>query len=353
MALSRSSSFTNDKIVNKSNKRITIVDIAKELAVSPSLVSMVLSGNGKKNRISEKASKRVTETAKRMGYNPNLLARALRTGKTGVLGLIVADISNPFFATLARLIENEASRYGYGVMFASSDEEAEKFNKIGNVFITKQVDGLIIVPVKESMEIISEWHSRNIPIVSIDRYYESLNIPYVVSDNFDASYTMIKYLRKKGHNKIAFIVRNTNISNFKERECGFLACANHLSLSSEQFHVFKLDNDNWKKELQIIIDKILTEGFDVIFFGQNMLGVEGLRILNKLKIQIPDNLGVISFDNSDVFEFNKPRITCFEQPLKKLAETTLVYLTNIIDDKIDDKQTYAKFKGRLIIRESC
>ena len=117
--------------MKKSGKKVTIVDIAKELGVSNAMVSMVLSGKGSEHRISEKAAKRVFESAKKLGYKPNQMAKALRTGKSGVLGLIVADIANPFFANIARSIENEAEKFGYQVMFASSDEDLEKFTKLG------------------------------------------------------------------------------------------------------------------------------------------------------------------------------------------------------------------------------
>ncbi len=339
--------------MKKFNKKVTIVDIAKELGVSTAMVSMVLSGNGRKHRISNKASLKVIETARRLGYNPNLLARALRTGKTGVLGLIIADISNPFFAILARLIENEASRYGYDVMFASSDERAEKFTALGNAFLTKQVDGLIIVPVVESENIISEWQSRGIPIVSIDRYFSSLSVPYAVTDNFDASFQILKYITKRGYKKIAFVAKNTNLSNFAERENGFTAGAKHLNLKSEQYTVFKLDHFNREPGIDNLIKHILNNKFDIIFFSQNMIGIQGLSTLNKLNVSIPNEMAVISFDDSAAFEFNKPGITCFEQPLDQLAKKTLNYLIDMIDDRPGKNKDNEKFKGRLIIRESC
>lgn len=339
--------------MKKPNQRVTLVDIAKELGVSIATVSMVLSGNGSKHRISKKATKKVIETAERLGYNPNLLARALRTGKTGVIGLIVADISNPFFAKIARLLENEASKFSYDVMFASSDEDLKKFRKLGNAFITRQVDGLIIVPVIDSQHVITEWKTKGIPIVSIDRHISSLSIPYAITDNFNASINILKYILENGYKKIAFIGKHSNLSSFTDREDGFIYGAKKLNLSSEQYSVFKLDYFDWEVEIRDVIQNIIKDKYDIIVFSQNMLGIKGVKFLNTLHVRIPHDIAVISFDNPEVFEFNDPPITCFEQPLKKLSKKSLIYLMDMINDKFEPPRVYKKFKGRLIIRESC
>lgn len=339
--------------MKKSSKKVTIVDIAKKLGVSNAMVSMVLSGNGPKHRISKEAIKNVLETAKEMGYNPNLLARALRTGKTGVIGLIVADISNPFFAMIARLLENEAYKYQYDVMFASSDEVLEKFQKLGSAFITRQVDGLIITPVIGAENVIKEWRLKDIPIVSIDRYITSLNIPYSVTDNFNASIEILTYIAKKGYKRIAYIGKQSNLSSFTDREDGFIAGTRSLNLNQENFTVFRLDYYNWGIELKTAIHKIISEDYDIIYFSQNMLGIKGLKILKELNVKIPDDIAVISFDNPDVFEFFNPPITCYEQPLDILARNALQYLMKMIDGEFIETKQYEKFKGRLIIRESC
>lgn len=339
--------------MKKPNKRITLVDIAKELGLSTATVSMVLSGNGPKNRISKKAIQRVIETAERLEYKPNLLAKSLRTGKTGVIGLIVADISNPFFARIARLLENEASKFGYDVMFASSDEDLNKFRKFGNAFITKQVDGMIIVPVIDSQDVITEWQTRGIPLVSFDRHISSLSIPYAVTDNFNASITILNYILKKGYKRIAFVGKESNLSNFIDREKGFVSGAKGAKLNTKQYTVFKLDYFNWENEIWNTLQKILNDDYDIIIFSQNILGTRGLKFLNSLDVQIPHDIAVISFDNPDVFEFNDPPITCFEQPLKILAKKSLIYLMDMINGTFVPPRTYTTFKGRLIIRESC
>ena len=121
-------------------KKSTIKDIAKELGVSNALVSFVLNGKSKEKRISDEMTARVLEVARNMNYTPNYLAKSLRNGKSNNLGLIIADISNPFFAKLARHVEIEASKYGYKVIFSNSDEKKSVFTTQLNVLKNGQVD---------------------------------------------------------------------------------------------------------------------------------------------------------------------------------------------------------------------
>ena len=155
-------------------KNTSLSDIARKLGVSTTLVSLVLNGKSKESRINDEVAQKVRETAGKMNYKPNQLARGLRTGKTQTLALIVADISNIFFARLARVVEDEAGKFGYKVMFGSSDESPEKLSEMLNVFQERKVDGFIISPTEGSMRYISEFKKKNIPFVLIDRYFPKI-----------------------------------------------------------------------------------------------------------------------------------------------------------------------------------
>ncbi|MBN1987210.1 MAG: LacI family DNA-binding transcriptional regulator, partial [Prolixibacteraceae bacterium] len=133
-------------------KKTSLNDIAQKLGVSKTLVSLVLNGKAREHRISEEVQKKVLKLAKELNYRPNQIAQGLRTGKTNTLGLIIADIANPFFGKLGREIEKEASLHGYRVMFCSSDEKAENSKKQIEVLQQGQVDGFIISPPEESEE---------------------------------------------------------------------------------------------------------------------------------------------------------------------------------------------------------
>ena len=127
-------------------RKTSLKDIAEAAGVSTALVSFVLNGKEKEYRVGEKTAQRILKIANEMNYQPNLAAKSLRSGKTKTIGLVVSDISNPFFSQLARVLEDEAARKGYTVLFGSSDENKDKMNRIVGNLINKGVDGLIIVP---------------------------------------------------------------------------------------------------------------------------------------------------------------------------------------------------------------
>ncbi len=169
-------------------KNTSLSDIARKLGVSTTLVSLVLNGKTEESRISKEVAQKVLKTAREMNYKPNQLARGLRTGKTKTLAFIVADISNIFFARLARVIEDEAEKYGYKVMFGSSDESPEDLSEMLDIFQERKVDGFIISPTIGSRKFIAQLRRKNIPFVLIDRYFPELKSNYVIVDNYEASY---------------------------------------------------------------------------------------------------------------------------------------------------------------------
>ena len=179
-------------------KKVSLEDISKELGVSKTLVSFVMNGRAKEMRVSNKMAKKVLEKSKEMGYKPNYLARALRTGKSKTLGLIVADISNSFFSKLARSIENEAIKYGYSVIFGSSDEDSLKSTRLIELFKNKKVDGIIICPTQGDKKEIEKLQQEKFPCVLVDRYFPDMESNAVVVDNFSGSIQIINKLIKRG-----------------------------------------------------------------------------------------------------------------------------------------------------------
>ena len=153
-------------------KRVTIKDIATEAGVSIALVSFVMNNkaDGKDTyRVNKETAQRILEVAQKLNYQPNNAARTLRSGKTNTIGVIVSDISNKFFADIARCIENHAYKHKYTVLFGSTDENPQKLENLIEVFRNKGIDGLIVVPCEGADEIIRDIAHQNIPLVLLDR----------------------------------------------------------------------------------------------------------------------------------------------------------------------------------------
>ena len=156
-------------------KRVSIKDIANKVGVSTALVSYVLNGLEKEKRIGPEVVKKIHEAVKELNYQPNQIARSLRKGSTSTIGLIVADISNPFFGQLARVVENEAAQFGYAVVFGSSDENAANSAILIKTLVNRQVDGLILAPPEGSAEQIKYLMNQGIPFVLVDRYLPDIS----------------------------------------------------------------------------------------------------------------------------------------------------------------------------------
>lgn len=337
-------------------KKTSLNDIAKQLGVSKTLVSFVLNGKAKEHRISDEVCKKVTDLAKELNYQPNQIAKGLRTGKTNTIGLIIADIANPFFGKLGREIEREASQHGYRVMFCSSDEKAENAKQQIEMLLQGQVDGFILSPPNGSEEQIRLLERRRIPYVLIDRYFPEIESNYVIVDNFQASYEGTEHLIKNGCKRIACISINDGMVNMDRRLEGYkkvLADFNYeidkklikiLPFSHEVDDVMKAI-----KELTAVDGKKI----DAILFTSSKVGVMGIECLHSLNLKIPDDIAVVSFDDPDAYKISKPLITAIAQPLDEIGRQSVKVLLDAFQNKKGKKTLHQiMLKTKFVIRDS-
>lgn len=336
------------------NKKIKLVDIAKELDVSVGLVSLVLSDKWQANRVSENLAKKVIATANKMGYKKNQLATSLRTGKSNIIGLVVADIGNLYFGKMARYIEDEASKYGYQVMFGSSHENAQKLKNIVNTFLSRQVDGLLVVPVKDSGAIFNRIEMNGTPLVFIDRYSKTIEEDAVLTDNFEGAYQLCRVLINKGYKKIAAFVYDNHLTNNEDRIKGYKYALKNTNLEGfEGEFIYEVNFNSTKSHLKPALKKALKEGCDAIFFANNHLGILSLKYLQEMNIKIPEDIGMVGFDNPKVFQIIQPGITCFKQPIKAMCKKSVEILLKKINNKeLSEKHTIL-LPGKIIERNSC
>ena len=314
-------------------KRICLKDIAQKVGVSTALVSYVLN-NKRLDRISKDIAQKIKDTAHELNYSINHIARSLKTKKTLTIGLIVADISNSFSSTLARIIEDEAEKNNYTVIFGSSDEDAEKSLKLINLLLNHQVDGLIIAPSENSASQITYLQEKEIPFVLIDRYFPGLNTNYVAIDNYKAAYTITKYLAAQNFHKLAFITYEKGLFNLQERKRGFLAALEETDLKVNDLWIREVGNKNIGREVERAIDELLalTEPPDCILFASNTLSTYGLKYINTLPLKVPHDIEIASFDESDAAQLFYSPITYIKQPLIKMGQLATQLLLECIED---------------------
>ncbi len=326
-------------------KKPSLKDIASKVGVSTALVSYVLNGK-MKGRISQEVADRIKLVAKELNYQPNQIARSLKTNKTNSIGLLLADISNPFSSQIARIIENEADKIGYAVLIGSSDESIEKSEKIIDVFLNRQVDGLILSLPENSESIISDLKSKDIPFVLLDRYFPSFPSNSVAIDNFSASENVIKHLIENKYKNIGIVSYDTSLVHLNERLKGATSQAN-INCSVGKVRLGHIQEDV-ESAMETFLN--LKPTMDAIFFTSNLLTISGLKYLNKKRVIIPDNIGVIAFDKSDAFDLFYTSISYVNQPLPQLGKEAVGLMHQAINDGTKKQQIF--LQAELIVRES-
>ena len=314
------------------SKRVSLKDIAEKVGVSIALVSYVMNGQEKEKRVGADVVERIREVARELNYKPNQIAQSLRTGSTKTIGLIVADISNPYFGNMARVIEDEALKHGYTVIFGSADENLKKSASLVDTLINRQVDGFIIAPAEGTESQIKAIQEKKTPLVLIDRYFPEVPTNYVVLNNFDASYDAISHLIEKGYRKIGMIAYQSTLIHMQERIRGYVEAMKKYEPESE-ICIEEVSYDNVNTDTSKAIDKLTTgeKKVDALFFATNALTISGLYCIQKLKLKVPDELAIIGFDGNAAFDFFSSPITFIEQPIEEMGREAVRVLVEQIN----------------------
>ena len=325
--------FYNHK---KMIKKPSLKDIAQKAGVSVTLVSYVLN-NQQENRINKDTAKRIRAAASKLNYRTNQAARSLKTNKTLTLGLIVADISNPFFSGLARIIEDEAASMNYTVIFGSSDESDEKYTRLVDTFLNRQVDGLIIAPPQNSEAQIKYLQKQRTPFVLIDRYFPDVKTDYVILDNYGSAYDATTHLIKNGRKKIGFITYKTELVHLVDRKRGYMGALNDHNIKHKASWTKEIGTNNYKEEVEAAVKDLLdmNPSVDAILFASNKIATYAVKYINTLPLKVPDDLSIACFDETEALDLFYAPLTYIKQPLREIGQTAI----NILVEKLQNKNT--------------
>jgi LacI family transcriptional regulator len=308
-------------------KKLSIVDIAQELNISKTTVSFILNGRAQEKRISPELVDRVLKYVEEVGYRPNSLAKSLRTGKSNIIGLMVEDISNPFFASIARLIEDRAYKNGYKIIYCSTDNDTLKTRELINMFRDRHVDGYIIAPPEGIEDDINSLLKDGMPVVLFDRHLPNVSTDCVEIDNLLSTYNATKHLIEQGYKNIAFITFASGQTQMQARLQGYYNALNESGYKPVvQEIVFNQNEDLIIAPLTTFLKK--NKNLDAVFFGTNHVGTCGLKVINSLGIKVPTDLALVSFDDYDVFKLFSPPVTAIAQPIEAIADTVITVLLN-------------------------
>ncbi len=333
------------------DKRVSLKDIANKVGVSIALVSYVMNGQEKKKRVGAEVVKKIRQAAKDLNYQPNQIARSLRTGSTKTIGLIVADIANSFFGHLARIIEDEANNFGYTVVFGSSDENDFKSEALINTLLNRQVDGFIIVPAQDTLIQMRNLIKKKFPVVFLDRYFPELNSSYIVLDNYQATFEATNHLFNRGYRRIAFIAYKSSLIHMKERIRGYTEAMDNIGLKDGS-SVHEIRFEQSQKDMDNIFNELIVANkkTDALICATNALSVSALISVKKNDILIPDDLALIGFDGGECFDLYHSPLTYVKQPLEEMGKEAFRVLLDLINGS--SKTSHITLNPTLIIRNS-
>ncbi|MCX2680461.1 substrate-binding domain-containing protein [Galbibacter sp. EGI 63066] len=334
-------------------KRVSIKDIASDLNISVTTVSFVLNGKAEEKHISKELIGKVLAHVKKVNYTPNQIAQSLRTGESKILVFMVEDISNLFFAQLARLIEDLAYKKGYKVLFCSNDNDDKKSVELINLFKIRQVDGFILVSSPGIQNTINQLIEEHIPVVLLDRYFPGLNANHVITDNNDASHMAVCHFVENGFKNIAYITIDVSQSQMEDRLKGYRLAIKEHNLPEYTLQIPFQDAIKGNSGGYIRDFLKTNPDIDAILFATNYLLQSGLEVIKEKSSDLINKMGIITFDDNELFKTYSPTITVVAQPTKAMAEEAMELILHLIKNKkeeVTNKQI--ELKSSLIVRES-
>lgn len=326
----------------------TIKEVAALAGVSICTASRTL--NNKEN-IKPDTRKKVLEAARKLDYHPNFTAQSLKHGKTKTLGLIIPDITNPYYPKITKSVEECASQYGYMIMLCDSNGHIDKEKRIIESLKDRHVDGIIALPCSNNVEHIQSLNKAGIQYVFINRHFNE-DLRSITTDNFYGGYTMVKYLIEMGHKKISCIFPEFNNQIYDERFQGASkALQEHGLLEKNQRYFLFNVND-----MRGAYDKIATlmkrdDHPTAVFCANDMLAMGIYGAVRDCDLKIAEDISVVGYDDIPMASMMTPPLTTFLQPENEIAEKALMYLMDLING--DTPRKTECLCGKIIIRESC
>lgn len=327
---------------------VSIKDVAKISGVSVATVSRVLNKSG---YVSEETKKRVLEAIEKTGYKPNAIARSLKVKNTRTIGIMIPDISSHFFPEVVRGIEDIANLYNYNIILCNTDLDRDKEERYLDVLAEKQTDGIIFMSNTITDTLAEKIKKTGIDVVLISTDYKDM--PSVTINNMKASEDAVKYIIKKGYKKIAFIGGpmddpNAGLPRFN----GFVKALTEGGLSLNRQYICEGDyrfTSGYKGAKKLLN---LPDRPDAIFAASDEMALGVIRAALEMKIRVPEDLGVVGFDDINISEMAFPSLTTIAQPLYDMGAIGMRLLTKILNkEKIDSYKMI--LEHRLIVRESC
>jgi LacI family transcriptional regulator len=293
-------------------------------------VSRVINNSG---YISQDTRARVEQAIADLGYVPNALARGLRFKQTKTLALVLTDITNPFFTTLARGVEDAASEQGFSVIFCNTDESEEKEASYLNVVVQKQVDGVLLVPALSSPDSVAFLRERGVHCVVLDRCVPGANVDVVRCDSEQGSYALMRYLTELGHRRIAVLTGPEVVSTAADRVAGYRRALADAGLERDaalvQYGSFTQEGGLRMAQAMLALPQPPT----ALFAANNFIALGALNALRQAGRCVPADVSLVTFDDLPAALVLEPFLTVAAQPAYEMGRQATTLLLDRLADR--------------------
>ena len=332
----------------------TINDVAKLAGVSAMTVSRVINNSG---YIGRETRSRVEAAIAELAYVPNAVGRQLRSKQTKMLALVLSDIMNPFFTTIARGVEDVARARGFSVMFCNTDESEAEEAQYLLMLVQRQVDGVLLVPASTSGKPLRLLSSHHMPVVVLDRRIQSRQIDSVRSDSEAGAYTLTQHLIGLGHRRIAMLTGRRSVSTSIDRVAGYCRAMFDAGIELDD-DLVRYGEYNYGEYNQVDGNRMAQEVVALdprptaIFAANNFIAFGAMRGLRGAGLRVPEDVSIVAFDDLPVAWLSDPFMTVVDQPAYEIGRRAAELLLSRLDGTISGPGREVVLPSELIIRRS-
>jgi len=332
--------------------RKTLKDVATKAGVSVAVASRVLGNYG---YVSEENRLKVLKAAREIGYQPDVLARGLKTKKTYSIGVIISDVTTFFFTSVVRGIEDVASQGGYHVTLCNADEDPQKEKGYLEELYKRKVDGIILSATGKNLSLVKKLIRSGMPIVLVDRKIDKLDTTQVVVDNKEGAYEAVKHLIKLGYQRIGVINGIKGIWTSEQRFAGYLDALeeSELKIKPELIKYGDFRVEGSKKAMVEFLG--MKNPPEAVFVTNEAMTTGALLAMKEKKVKIPDDIAIVGFDDPIWAPLIEPPLTAVRQPSYSIGTIACQALLQRIEKTNRGRSVHEEIvlKPKLTIRKSC
>ena len=326
-----------------------IRDVAKLAGVAPITVSRCINNSG---YCSAEARARIESAIAELDFVPNRLASGLRSKRTHTLALVLTDITNPFFTTIARGVEDIASEAGYTVIFGNTDELIAKEQMYLQMLLEKRVDGVLLVPAKSGIDSVNLLKKQGTPIVVIDRRLPDLQTDVVRCDSEGGAYDLTRLLLSLGHREIAILNGPRGVSTATDRLAGYrraLAEAGIPRNKESEFHGAFTQESGFEMAHQAMQKNNMITA---VFAANNFIAFGTIKALQEMRLRVPEEVAVVGFDDLPTSLVTFPFLTVAAQPAYEMGKKATEILLGRLDGELSDQYQEVVLPAAIVVRQS-